>query len=478
MTSPMSEKPKMVTIEVPEAWADKVKKFIESVEAAKPDTRGGRAVDYAAYERAVEKSAGELEKEAHRGLLQELDIDATQVFINGKLHTRVGRYEAPYKTKTGEVAVVRSLYREDGVRNGKTVDPVSLRVGAIEEGWLPDTAKAMAFLVQQSPSREAEKAAQQVGRLPYSRSSFERVAHAVGTLYDAVHAEVEDALIEVFQVPQNARSVSAGLDRVSVPMEEPKKRPVGRPAKDAPENPVERNFRMAYVGTVTLNDAEGEALHTIRYGRMPKGDATALCDGLAADIAALLRQRPGLKVQTLVDGAAEMRNLLEAAVNKSTVGKAVFELVDFGHLLQKLTPAAAVIFGEAGKQVRARWKLQLLNTHGAVWKILTELRASEKESVILDGKKPVHEAITYLENNGERMNYAEARKQGFPVGSGATEATCKNLFEVRLKRCGARWHEETGSHVVQLRALALSDRWDDGIALALKELRAPVRLAS
>ena len=173
-----------------------------------------------------------------------------------------------------------------------------------------------------------------------------------------------------------------------------------------------------------------------------------------------------------------MRNLLEAAVNKSTVGKAVFELVDFGHLLQKLTPAAAVIFGEAGKQVRARWKLQLLNTHGAVWKILTELRASAKESVILDGKKPVHEAITYLENNGERMNYAEAREQGLPVGSGATEATCKNLFEVRLKRCGARWHEETGSHVVQLRALALSDRWDSGIALTLKELRAPVRLAS
>ena len=300
----------------------------------------------------------------------------------------------------------------------------------------------------------------------------------MGTLYDAVHAEVEDALIEAYQVPKDARSVSAGLDRVSVPMEEPKKRPVGRPAKDAPKNPVERNFRMAYVGTVTLNDAEGEALHTIRYGRMPEGDATALCDGLAADVSALLRQRPDLKVQTLVDGAAEMRNLLEAAVNKSTVGKAVFELVDFGHLLQKLTPAAAVIFGEAGKQVRARWKLQLLNTHGAVWKILTELHASEKESVILDGKQPVHEAITYLENNGERMNYAEAREQGLPVGSGATEATCKNLFEVRLKRCGARWHEETGSHVVQLRALALSDRWDSGIALTLKELRAPVRLAS
>jgi hypothetical protein len=343
----MSEKSKTVMVEVPVAWADAVKRFIKSVDAAKPDTRGGRAVDYGAYERAVERSAGELEKEAHRGLLQELDIDAAQVFINGELHTRVGRYEAPYKTKTGQVMVLRSLYRKNGERNAKTVDPVSLRVGTIEEGWLPDTAKAMAFLVQQNPSREAANAAQQVGRLPYSRSSFERVAHAVGTLYDVVHAEVEDALIEAYVVPVEARSVSAGLDRVSVPMEEPKTRPVGRPAQDAPKNPVERNFRMAYVGTVTLNDAEGEALHTIRYGRMPNGDATALCDGLMADVAVLLRQRPDLKVQTLVDGAAEMRNLLAAAVNEASLGKSVYELVDLGHLLQKLTPAADVVFGEA-----------------------------------------------------------------------------------------------------------------------------------
>lgn len=474
----MSDKKKLVTIEVPEAWAEAVKRFLESVETAKPDTRGGRAVDYGAYERAVERSAGELEKEAHRGLLQELDIDAAEVLINGKLYTRVGRYEAPYKTKAGEVMVPRSLYRPNGVRNGKTVDPVSLRVGALEEGWLPDTAKAMAFMVQQSPSREAEQAARQVGRLPYSRSSFERVAHATGALYDAVHAKVEDALIEAYQPPVEARSISVGLDRVSVPMEEPKKRRVGRPAKDAPKNPVERNFRMAYVGTVTLNDEHGEALHTIRYGRMPSGDATALCEGIAADVAVLLRRRPELKVQTLVDGAAEMRNLLSASVNESTIGKPVVELVDLGHLLQKLAPASAAIFGDEGQMMLARWKFRLLNYAGAVWQILLELRDSGRELVVVDTKRPVHEAITYLENNGERMNYAEARKLGLPIGSGVTEATCKNLFEVRFKRCGARWHHETGTHIVQIRALALSERWVPGMALAFEELRSPVRIAS
>jgi hypothetical protein len=128
------------------------------------------------------------------------------------------------------------------------------------------------------------------------------------------------------------------------------------------------------------------------------------------------------------------------------LGTPVNDIVDFWHVLEKLAAAAEVIFAAMSVAHLLRWKLKLL--------------------------------ITYLENNGERMNYADARQKGLPIGSGNTEATCKSLFGLRMKRSGSRWKELTGAHIVHLRALALSDRWDDGITLALSELRTPVRAAA
>lgn len=49
-------------------------------------------------------------------------------------------------------------------------------------------------------------------------SSFDRVAHAVGELYEDRNDEIENALITVYELPEGARSVSVGLDRVSMPM--------------------------------------------------------------------------------------------------------------------------------------------------------------------------------------------------------------------------------------------------------------------
>lgn len=471
----------IMVIEVPaelKALGEAMVEAMAAVTKARGGTGAGRAVDYGVVETAIGEATARIERAGHQAVLQSLDVDEPSVMVGGARFTRVGRSEATYYTMAGPVVVERTLYREAGKRNARVVDPVSLRAGVVADGWLPRTASAMAHQVQQVTSREAEETARQLGRLPYSRSSFERVGHAVGELYVPAHGDIEDALIEQYEIPEEAKSVSVSVDRVSVPMEEPLPRPVGRPKKDAPKRPVARNFRMAYCATVTLHDQEGEALHTIRYGRMPQGDARNLCEGLGADVAALLVKNPSLKVAALCDGAAEMWNLLAEPLNEEALGTKVHNLVDMWHLLEKLGRAAAVIHGGSSADQAVRgWRMKLLNSSRAAEGILDELKQSHCEHVQVGESRPVHDAITYIENNGDRMDYATARRQGLPVGSGNVEATCKSLVEVRMKRPGSRWKEDSGEHIIQLRAVALSDRWDAALDLTLRPLRKAVRAA-
>src|SRR5438046_3415736 len=191
---------------------------------------GGKAVDYAAAEAAIAEGAqsgpgmyghngascksastrlsahglSRTELAAHRAILKSLDMDVPAVVIGGVRYTRVGRCEGAYHTMVGSVSVERSLYRQSGERGGqpggRVVDAVSLRAGVVGDGWLPQTARAMSFAVQQGTSREAEKTAQEFRRLPYSRASFERVTHVVGALAVADRQDIEDALVGALEV--------------------------------------------------------------------------------------------------------------------------------------------------------------------------------------------------------------------------------------------------------------------------------------
>jgi hypothetical protein len=472
-----------IVIEVPEECKGLVPTLQNLVEVAGlmlSKTSTGRAVPYSEWERQIEAAAGEIERAAHKTLLEALDVDAPTVRIWNALYRQVGRYPTTFKTRTGPVVVERALYRQVGQRNAKTVDPVSLRAGVVGDGWLPGAAGAMAFLLAQGTSREAEATSRQLGRLPYSRSSFERVGHLVGDFYvgmqPAIDAELRDAVV----LPAEARSVSVSLDRVSVPMEEPRARPVGRPRNGAAKNPCDRVFRMAYCGTVTLHDHNGDALHTVRLGCMPDGDVPRLCEALGAEVKVLLAQNPRLRLALLADGAPELWNLMTAEFDEAALGRLVHQLIDLWHFLEKLGTAARAMGRDEDEAAALlyRWRLRLLNSSRATGRILDELRRSGQEWFRVGDSQPVHDAITYIENNEKRMDYASARRRGLPLGSGAVEATCKTLMAQRLKRSGSRWLHETGEHVVQLRALLLSDRWDAGMTALLSPLATAVKQAA
>jgi hypothetical protein len=119
---------------------------------------------------------------------------------------------------------------------------------------------------------------------------------------------------------------------------------------------VARNFRMAYVATVTLHDTEGDAIHTIRYGRMPKGDVRGLCRALARDVTAMRAQRPELKIAYLTDGATEFETLYEQHL-KTPLGPDAVSLVDFWRAAEYLGAAADPLGAPLGLPVNRHVRL-------------------------------------------------------------------------------------------------------------------------
>lgn len=193
---------------------------------------------------------------------------------------------------------------------------------------------------------------------------------------------------------------------------------------------------------------------------------------LVADTTALLAKRPDLHLANLCDGARELWGILAERIDEQELGVEAVMLLDFWHVAEKLTAAFRVIGDEAS---RSRLTLLRLNRADAVDTILDDFWASGNRMARVGMSQHAHEAITNLENNHDLMNCATARQRHPPIGSGIAKATRKLLSVVRMKRARSRWKTESGDHVLHLRALALSDRWDHGVQLTIGHQPKPVR---
>ena len=73
--------------------------------------------------------------------------------------------------------------------------------------------------------------------------------------------------------------------------------------------------------------------------------------------------------------------------------------------------------------------------------------------------------LSYLRRHGEagRLNYADFRQRGLPLGSGAIESSIRRVINMRLKGNGIFWLEDHAEEMLQLRALVISRRWDERV---------------
>jgi hypothetical protein len=318
---------------------------------------------------------------------------------------------------------------------------LAVRAGVVDGSWLPRTARASAHLVSQVTSREAEATGRELMRLPYSRSSIERVGHAVGAEYLSRREHMEPKLIET-SCP-NLRSVSSrscsgrlrasgsfgagssigkvtrstktlteampgGNSEVS-PRTEAVLQEAERPARGRRPK-IQRNYRMAYCATVTTHDRDGEALHTIRYGRMPAAvdsleqlthrDVHRMMQRLRDDVITIRRGAGPVPVVWLADGAPELSRLFEQHLNEKQLGMAPVKLVDAWHALEYIASAARLLESreKAWPGTFRRWKSWLPTESGDAQRVMHALMSSELQTARDEaGKRHVGDAVRYIQ---------------------------------------------------------------------------------
>lgn len=409
--------------------------------------------DLEAFEREMHALFAAAESEALAQELARLDVDVPVILVEGVAHRRVVRCEETYFGAAGPVRIMRSLYstRQDGER---AVCPLELRGGLVEGRWTPLAARQAAWVVAHLTPKEGEDLFAMLGGMKPSKSSLDRLPKQVSERWEAERERFEAALRKGELVPKEAASVAVSLDGVMVPMKDGKREEKRARAKaDGKLQRGPAGHQEVGCGTLSIYDAEGERLKTIRLARMPEPKKATLKATLGAELTAILAQRPDLAVTKLADGAKDNWEYLTELDPPSP------QVVDFFHGAEHLQAALAAAYGETSPKANAQFeklRLVLRDDDTGVEKVIRSLAHLRDEH---PGRKKIASELRYFRNNRHRMRYAQMKAQNLPIGSGVVEAACKTLATQRLKRSGMRWRHAGGQAILTLRALAQSDRF-------------------
>jgi hypothetical protein len=156
---------------------------------------------------------------------------------------------------------------------------------------------------------------------------------------------------------------------------------------------------------------------------------------------------------SLTDGAPWIRNqILQHLQPLDTM------LLDFYHLSEHVWDAAKVCWGD-GDEAKT-WVHQQLHDlkHLGGRPVLAAIDEAKKKLRVPAKQKALRSLRNYIVERWEMVAYPAALAKGWDIGSGPTEAMCKNLT-LRLKRTGMKWDADHAAGLMGLIALRESRQW-------------------
>lgn len=424
---------------------------------------------FADFEQKLQERMAELQRDIIAEEMARLDVDAEAVLIDGKTHRRVLRQSQTYMTSAGEVVVERTLYKDRSDDEGRCVSPMELTLGVVGGFWTPRAAQQALWVVTQMTPKKAAELFERVGNMGPSKSSLDRLPKVISKIWEGDRAKFEQALRDGLQIPDGAVSIAVSIDGVYAPMEDfdiTQRREQAAEEGRMTKGPL--GYREVGCATISFCDHTGDLLGAIRLARAPEYKKKTLKEGVAAEVGAILRARPKLRLLKLADGVVDNWTFLAEQLPPGE------ELIDFFHASEHVHEAIASVYGDATLETQFRshkLRVQLRDDVNGVDKVI---RAMKHLASKHPQKKLVRRALIYFRTNRARMRYAELKAKGFPIGSGVVEAACKTLVTQRLKLSGMRWSTAGAQAVLTPRGWDQSERFDEAWAIIAASFHAEV----
>jgi hypothetical protein len=366
-------------------------------------------------------------------LLRSKEIMAAHLEHAGETYYRKEATPGHYQTLYGEVVVTRHLYQSSA--GGKTLCPLELQCQLSFGSATPLLAEVVSFKLASQTAGEIEQDFATCQGLTLSDTYLRTLGEQVGQL------ALEKA--EVWQLtsplpPAPVATIATGVDGTTMPV-------------------VGEAYKEAMCGTIALYDAAGTRLHTEYLGSMPEAGKATFAARVTTRVAQVLARYPTARHVCLGDGAKWNWDFFAAHY------PGALWVLDFYHAAIQLHTAAELIFG-AGASAEAyydRWRTTLLEEPNGVAALLRSLLYYRNRAAVSPRTaRALETELNYFRTHTAEMQYAAFRAAKVPIGSGVTEAGCKELIKARFCRSGMRWKRATGAPLLQLRSIRLSQQWD------------------
>jgi hypothetical protein len=366
-------------------------------------------------------------------LLQSKDVNTPRLELAGQSYYRKEAAAGHYQTLYGEVVVSRHLSQTSA--GGATICPLERNCQVRFGSATPPLAEVISFKLANQTAGEVEQDLAKSHGLALSDTCLRQLAHQVGQLAldkrPAWHLQSPAPTAPVV-------IIATGLDGTTLPL-------------------VGEDYKEAMCGTIALSAAAGARLHTEYLGTMPEAGKATFRESFTTRVAQIKALYPNALHVCLGDGAQWNWEVFHAHYPEAAW------VLDFYHAATHLHTAAEVIFGPGpdAEGYYERWRTTLLEEANGVAALLRSLLYDRNRADLpARSQRALDTELNDFRAHTERMQYADFRAAGLPIGSGVTEAGCKELIKARFCRSGMRWKRPSGAPILQLRAIRLSQHWD------------------